>query len=172
MAGDDDVGTHPVEDPAQPLLGRERRDHVEIVLGRGVAEEDVAQALDLELDALRQAVEEVDLLGGQGGEEPLALAGRRTSLARRQHLDQLALGIAAQPAHPVALGAKPLDRLARKGASDHVPTGHDHVQLGSLGEHRLERRQVPVDVVERRDPRHRLRCRLRTCGLRPRVRLK
>src|SRR2546423_512079 len=105
--------------------GCERRDHVEVVLRRGMAEEDVSQPGQLELDPLRQAVEEVDLLGGERGEEPLELAGRWAAFAGRRLLDQLALDVAAQPADAVALAAEPLHRLGRKPPAAHVATGHD-----------------------------------------------
>src|SRR5436853_2320297 len=43
------------------------RDHVDVVVRRGMAEEDVSQPLHVELEPLRQAVEEVDLLVAERG---------------------------------------------------------------------------------------------------------
>src|SRR5947209_6653959 len=92
MTRDDGVGAHVREDSGEPRLRREGRDHVDVVLRRGMAEEDVSQPVDVELHVLGEAVDEVDLLVAQLGAARL--------------LEQLALGVAAEPARAVAQAAE------------------------------------------------------------------
>jgi hypothetical protein len=54
--------------------------------------------------------------------------------------------------HPIET-PQPVERSARHRPGDHVTTHHDRVRLFALDllEHGLERGQVAVDVVQRRD---------------------
>src|SRR5919202_1778582 len=152
VAGDDDVGAHAVEDPPQPPLRRQRRDDVEVVLRRGMAEENPSHTGELELDPFRETVEELDLLVAQRSAKPLELAGRRSALAWRRLLHELSLRVASEPADAVAEGAEPLDGLGREGSADDVTADDDEIRGRRLRKHGLERGQVSVDVVERGDP--------------------
>ena len=72
----------------------------------------------------------------------------------RRHGSSIAVCVAAHDERAVAERDDALERLARPRTGDHVAAEDDpvDVRLLDLGEHRVERRQVAVDVVERRDP--------------------
>ena len=66
------------------------------------------------------------------------------------------------PRETVAPAASSRSRHSRgTGADDEVAARHDHVDVAEprIGEHRVERRQVAVHVVQRRDPHARTRYR-------------
>jgi hypothetical protein len=67
---------------------------------------------------------------------------------------QLALGVPAQEPDPVAFCEQPLERRARERAPEGVPSADDgvHTRRVHVCEDGLERGQVSVDVVQRRDP--------------------
>ena len=75
---------------------------------------------------------------------------RRAALFAGQ---QLAIGVPAQPADALAESAQSFERLRREEAGDDVAADDDQRVVGHVREHRLERGQIAVDVVERRDPR-------------------
>jgi len=67
---------------------------------------------------------------------------------------EIAVGVAVNPDGTVSERAQSFEALGRKRPSGNVPAGqHDVGRLTlDLGEHRLERGQVAVDVVEPRLP--------------------
>jgi hypothetical protein len=103
-----------------------------------VAVEDAA-----ERSRLRQAAQELDRFRIELRRDPLPCAGRRSR--------RFAVRVAADE-HRLEL-AQPRQTLGRERTGDHVPTADDPIELecGNLREHRLERRQVAVDVVQDRD---------------------
>ena len=70
--------------------------------------------------------------------------------------DDLAVGVAAHPAHGQLERAEPVEDLGRQRARGDVAADHHRVGAseGVVGEDRVERRQVAVDVVERGDDAH------------------
>ncbi len=95
VAADDEIGLDAANERRDGLLGGSLEEDIRVVLRGGVAEQHAADALDLQLEPLRQRVQERDLLlrvlvshpaDHVGGRQPL-LAGR-----------QLPVGVAANPA--------------------------------------------------------------------------
>ena len=149
VTADDEIDPERREVRRDPLLGCPLREDVHVVLRRRMAEEHAPEAFDLELERRRQRVEERDLLRAQLCAHPVEhLRGSEAALALRQ----LAVGVAAQPVHPVAELAQALERPRRVRPGGDVPAHDDLRVVRHLGEHRLERGQVAVHVVESRDP--------------------
>ena len=115
-------------------------------------EQHAPHAVDLEPNGRRQRVQKRDLptveLRASPGEDVL----RRAALFAGQ---QLAIGVPAQPADTLAESVQPFERLRREEAGDDVAADDDQGLVGHIREHRLERGQIAVDVVQRRDPRRR-----------------
>ena len=93
-----------------------------------------------------------------------AVSWPATQVDRRSHsspsarvgiapLDHLALGVPAHPRDPVAQGHEQAERLGRHRPRQRVAADHHEIRCGDvrLGQDGLERRQVAVDVVQRRD---------------------
>ena len=163
VAAHDRRHVEPLEERGDPFLGRALGEDVHVVARRGVAVEDVADAL-----RRRQAVEELDLLPAQLGARLLQEVGRRETLLARM---QLAVGVAAQPHDAVAEAAEPRERLRRLlAAGADVAAHHDGRVVGHLREHGFERGEVAVDVVESGDGRHVSRRSRAGAGVPPRPR--
>ena len=66
---------------------------------------------------------------------------------------QVALRVSANPDRPLAETAQKCQALAWERPGADVAADEHHVRrlVSHVGEHRLESREVPVDVVERRD---------------------
>src|SRR5829696_3895586 len=86
-----------------------------------------------------------------------ALRATRSSgarLARVQRLGDLPLAVAAQTVHRSLERLQAVERRRREGTRDGVAAHHDGVgpRGARVGEHRVERVDVAVDVVQREDP--------------------
>ena len=108
-----------------------------------MAEDDAAEPVELELHRRRPARDEVELVGS----EPVA-APRRALVGGGE---DVALAVPGDE-HGVP-AAERVQALRLERAPEDVPSDDDPLDaLGlDLRENRLERRQIPVDVVERRD---------------------
>ena len=134
----------PVEEEGDPLLGRALGEDVEVVARRGVAVENVAD--DLRLGQLVRNSISSSLSCARACSRKSA--GARPS--RRGWSSRSALPRSHDDA--VAEPAKPRERLGRLvAARADVAADEDRRVLRYLGEHRLERGEVAVDVVERGD---------------------
>src|SRR3954451_16262530 len=147
VTADDRWHLEPVEEEGDPLLGRALGEDVEVVARRGVAVENVADDL-----RLGQLVQELDLLLAQLRPCLLEEFRRRKTLLVRV---ELTVGVAAQPRGAVAEAAKPGKRRGRVlAARADVAADHDRRVVRHLREDGVERGEVAVDVVQRRDLRH------------------
>lgn len=124
-----------------------------------MAEQGSAEAVDVEHDALAEGGDEVTLGPGDALRGPRAASPGRILLLRVEgdaavvRGDDLAVGV---PAHEVRASAElhqALEGRARERPARDVAAHHDPVRLLALelGEHRVESRDVAVDVVERCD---------------------
>jgi hypothetical protein len=104
-----------------------------------------------DLHRRRKPVEKCDLLGCQRRPRRLDYLRRRAPLLARR---ELTVGVAAQPAYPLAERAEALERLRRIRSTRADIAAHDHRRLvRDLRQHSLQSTQVPVDVVKGRDRR-------------------
>jgi hypothetical protein len=109
----------------------------------------VAEEHLVDLHQRREPVEESDLLGRQRHPGSLDHVSRREPLLARQ---QLAVGVASQPEHPLAEPAQALERLRRvRSARANIAADDDRRLVRDLLQHGLQRTQVPVKVVKGRD---------------------
>jgi hypothetical protein len=138
VAVDDDVRLDAVEDLAQALLRCQARHDLLVAPRRRVAEEHAAEPVDVERHRERP------------GEH-----GRVTLVAQSFASPRLevAVGVPEHDERSIAQSLHALERLRRPRARDHVAAEHDPVDVLPLDlrEHGVERRQVAVHVVERRD---------------------
>ena len=86
----------------------------------------------------------------------LHAAKKRALLLRellRRPAVQVALRVSANPDRPLAETAQKCQALGWERPGADVAADEHHVRrlVSHVGEHRLESREVPVDVVERRD---------------------
>ena len=84
VAADHDVRVDASEHVPQPLVGRRAQDHLLVASGRAVAEEDAAEAGDVELDGLRKAGDELAVPLRQLGDDPVAGEPARGDLLAQQ----------------------------------------------------------------------------------------
>src|SRR5205823_13597236 len=98
------------------------------------------EVLDLQQVALREAVQESDLLVRQARARLLEGLGRRRRRTVRPRLDELALEVPADPAHAVE-PAETLERLRAARPADGVSSDDDRLDVRAvdLRQHRLER---------------------------------
>ena len=77
-------------------------------------------------------------------------------IAAVEEVDDLAVGVAAHPAHRQSEPAQAIEHLGGHRPGGDVAADDDGLGAGEgrIGEHGLERRQVAVHVVERGDDRH------------------
>ena len=152
MATDDEIGVDIREERGDALDRRALGEDVDVAARRGVHEEHPPHSRDLQRHRRWQRVQERDLLAAELRANPLEdRVRRRPVLARRQ----LAVGVAAEPVDASAQPPQQLERLPRKRPGDDVAAGDDRRVVRQVGEHRLERGQVAVHVVQRRYPRQR-----------------
>jgi hypothetical protein len=143
VAADDDVRFHTPEHVSEPFIWRRLEDHLLVAPRRAVAEEDVTQAVDVELHSLGQVgkvltVPILELVGHPLVCQPLAGI-----------LEQRPVRVAAN-----RQGVQPDDQVERldwKWTGGEV-SAEDDRRVACLREDGLERRGIPVDVVERRYP--------------------
>jgi hypothetical protein len=71
-----------------------------------------------------------------------------------RNLEDKPIGVAPEEPNTLAKRLERIDHLGRKRTGDYVAAYDNriHVLQASIGEYRLERGQVPVDVIERGDP--------------------
>ena len=147
MPDNDRVGVDVREEERDLLLGRPLGEDVEVVARRRVAVERAADA-----HGRRVRPEETELLLRERITSRIEQSRRRKSGLVGI---QLAIGVAAEPEDAIAEAAQPLERAGRIGsARDDVPADDDGRVGRNFGEHRLERGEVAVNVVERRDRSH------------------
>ena len=139
-ARDDDVAPRRPRALGKRSSGVSRGHDLLVAPRRRVAEEDAAEPVDVERARTRE----------RPSPSTSAWAARRAARAARL---ELTVGVAEhEDARSPSSRAASSARAARAG--DHVAAEDDPVRprAAHLGEHRLERRQVAVDVVERGDP--------------------
>ena len=162
MAADDDALLDAGEERAQPLVRREPRDRLHVAAGRAVAEADRADPVHVDHRVEWKIREEPELLLAEplGHPKPAPMPQLRIAAGPAGEVED-SVGIPAD--EPRAERLQPLERLRRHRPGGHVPADEDQVDgLGRhLREHGLERRQVPVDVVESGDAHA---CRFAGCG--------
>ena len=80
----------------------------------------------------------------------------RVGVAAVEGVDHLAVGVAAHPPHGQLEPRQAIEDLGRHRPGRDVAADHDRVHLaeGGIGEHGVERGQVPVHVVEGGDDAH------------------
>ncbi len=149
----DDVGVGVAEEGGRVADGRRPGQDRRVGVGCRMAEEHLAEPVDHL--ALRRRPGGDALQLGHG--EPLPAPGGDVGAGGPLASPGTAVSRSAFPRRNLAGVPERLEqpqRLARERAGDDVPTNDDDVGLGEpwVGEHRLQRRQVAVDVVERGDP--------------------
>jgi hypothetical protein len=155
VAGDDRALLDALDRAAENGLRGSRGDHVEVVARDRVAEQRVAESVDVEDDGCRKPREERALLGAETVPHPAELGRRRRRLGEGVRPVRPQRAVAVAP-HPVELGPggpEQRKRLDRLGAEGDVAPDHDRVDTGrvDVGEHGAQRVGHAVDVVERGD---------------------
>ena len=126
-----------------------------------MAEEDLAEAVDLQRERVREIAEEGELLAVQLLVHPACPPRPELlPLARNRNLP---VAVAADEGRPAV--AQKAQRLLRHRPEDDVAADENRVRV-DLGEHRFESRQVPVDVVKGGHPHWRVKRETdSTCGV-------
>ena len=123
-----------------------------------MTEEHRSEAVDLGAHDRLEAREQVAVLAAEALRDPGVEAPDRVLAVLRADAavvgaDELAIGVAHHPADAFAEPREAVERLARQRAGRDVAADDDELRRGrlDLGEHRLERVGVAVDVVQRGD---------------------
>lgn len=114
----------------------------------GVAEEDLAKPVDCDRDRRGQVTQELDLLAAELLANPvqdIERGGARTGLG------QLAVAVAAQPDRALAKPVETHEGLRRERSVHVITTKDDRRVLRHFREDSVQRRQVGVNVVQRRN---------------------
>ena len=146
VPADHDVSLDRGQHVAEPLVGGCPEDHFLVTARGSVAEEDAANTFNVELGSVRKPRDECTVPVLELVDNPLADQPALGNLVTQE----LAIGIAADP--DCVEIHDPVERLGRKRPSRHV-AAENQLGVASLGQDGLERRGIPVDVVERRDRR-------------------
>jgi hypothetical protein len=117
--------------------------------GDPVTEHRGAQSIHVKHDRWRQAGQEVAmrLRDARGAVRRHRLVLGRASVKR---LHDVPVRVAHHEAGAAIERHQPLQRLTRQRAPRQIPSHHDRVDAGfvDLGENRIQRRKIAVDVVE------------------------
>ena len=125
-----------------------------------MAEEDLAEAVDLHRQRMREIAEEGEFVVVQLLVHPAGPS--RPELHSLPGSGDLAVAVAPDEGRPAV--AQQAQRILRHRPEGDVAADEDGVRV-DLGEHRFERRQVPVHVVEGGDPHLVKRETDSTCGV-------
>ena len=136
VAADDDVRLDARQDLRQLSVRCQPREDRLVARRGGVAEEDAAEPVDVELDGEREPRQELHLFGRQLLAHPVA---------------RVAVAVAADELR--ARLAHAGERLGRLSTQRDVAAADDRVRV-DVGEDGVERGQVAVDVGEDGDPSH------------------
>jgi hypothetical protein len=146
VAADDGGLFDAVQDPAQPLVGGDGGDRLEIATRRAVAEERRPEALDLERQRRRPRVDPGAIVVRQLRLQPFVPRPPTLLVG-----PEVAVRVAVDERGARAEGPQLGERLGRHRSREGVAADHDRRLARHFFEHRFERREVAVDVVERRD---------------------
>ena len=156
VAADDERGVHIVEDREQPIFWRESREDLGVVARRRMTAEHGAEARDVESKRRRPRGHDRALFRRQLLRRPAHARAKRLGHRGRAAVEQrerLAVAVAVQKSHGHLERQQPLQRVARHRPRQHIAADNHLIDAlpPHLGQHRFERRQIPMNVAQHRD---------------------